>query len=48
MCKETTLQVLASDLVIRTYDEPFNEVAMGLLRREPDGEELTVAPRIDE
>ena len=47
-CKETTLHVLASDLVIQTYDEPFTDVAMGLLRRELDGEELTVCPRIDE
>jgi hypothetical protein len=47
-CKETTLQVLASDLVIQTYDEPFKDVAMGLLRRELDSEEPTVCPRIDE
>jgi hypothetical protein len=47
-CKESTLQVLASDLVIQTYDEPFKDVATGLLRRELDGEELTVCPRIDE
>jgi hypothetical protein len=46
--KETTLHVLASELAIQTCDEPFTDVAMGLLRGVIHSEELTVCPRIDE
>jgi hypothetical protein len=46
--KETTLHVLASELAVQTYDEPFTDVAMGLLRGVIRSEVMTVCPRIDE
>ena len=46
-CKETTLQVLASDLVLESFDEPFTDVVARIVRR-LDSEEYTVTPGINE
>ena len=47
-CHETTLQVLASDLVMQGFDEPFADVAARVLRSQLDSEDITVTPRINE
>ena len=46
-CHETTLQVLASDLIVESFDEPFADVATRIVRR-LDGEDYTVTPGINE
>lgn len=47
-CHETTLQVLASDLVVQGFDEPFGDVAARVLRSQLGSEDITVNPSVDE